>query len=507
VTTFKIVIVAFFIVAFFAIGVWATFFNKPEKSGFIREDSIDDKKELFSVLNHNDDGGEPLVAYAPVSKKKLGNDPWRDNLPLLTVPCKERGLVLGVTRSGKTNYLLAQLISWMRSGKSFVATDVKPEIWGILKHNNVFEYYGYDDVVFNPTDPLSQKYNMFDDLGVDADTEIIELIEILIPAKDAFSDSARRILRAVMLHLRAINDSVSLLQARKYIDEFTDIEEMMGELLTSPSDITVSNAKAVKRSASNERFIGSAINALSSALQFLDNKNIANNIDRSDFSLRELLQQPKKAIFLQFDKSYIDSTRELFGATLSHTLRLLEMGHTNREDVFVALDELINAAPIPNLTQKLNVIASAKMPLFMYVQALDGLTRVYGDQAANLIMSSCTLKICYRVNDLNTAQIFSDMIGNTNVRSWSTTQTPRVNESGRSYNEKSRTETITRSALVEPADLQKLDDNQAIVIYQGRPAKMMMPTHYEDTPANEYEEYVSPSTLAAFLESAETAED
>ena len=94
-----------------------------------------------------------------------------------------------------------------------------------------------------------------------------------------------------------------------------------------------------------------------------------------------------------------------------------------------------------------------------------------------------------------------------NVRSWSTTQTPRVNESGRSYNEKSRTETITRSALVEPADLQKLDDNQAIVIYQGRPAKMMMPRHYEDTPANEYEEYVSPSTLAAFLESAEIAED
>ena len=73
---FEIVIVAFFIVAFLAIGVWATFFNKPKASGFIQEDSIDDKKELFSVLNHNDDGGEPLVAYAPVSNKKLDNDPW-----------------------------------------------------------------------------------------------------------------------------------------------------------------------------------------------------------------------------------------------------------------------------------------------------------------------------------------------------------------------------------------------------------------------------------------------
>lgn len=108
------------------------FFNETKKSGFIYERSIDNKEELFSVLNNNNDGGEPLIAYANVSNKKLKDDPWRNDLPIFTVPCEERGLVLGVSRSGKTNYLLAQLISWMRSGKSFVASDVKPELWGIL---------------------------------------------------------------------------------------------------------------------------------------------------------------------------------------------------------------------------------------------------------------------------------------------------------------------------------------------------------------------------------------
>lgn len=497
------VIVAIFIVAFAAIYIWFAFLNEPKKSGFIYERSIDDKKELFSVLNNNNDGGEPLITYANVSNKKLDNDPWRNDLPIFTVPCEERGLVLGVSRSGKTNYLLAQLISWMRSGKSFVASDVKPELWGILKWNGVFEYYGYEDVVFNPTDPLSQKYNMFDDLGVDADTEIIELIEIFIPSDDAFSDSARRILRAVMLHLRAVNGSVSLLQARNYIDKYIDVEDMMDELLDSPSDIAVSNAKAVKRSGGNERFIASAVNALSSALQFLDNTTIADNIDSSDFSLRERLQQPRQAIFLQFDKQYQQTTRELFGATLSHTLRLLEVEYANRDDVFVALDELINAAPIPNLTKKLNVIGSSKMPLFMYVQALDGLTEVYGDQAANLIMSSCTLKVCYRVNDFETARTFSNMIGNINVKSWSVTEAHRVNEAGRSHNDTSTTEGISRQALVEPAELQKLETNQAIVLYQGRSAKMMMPTYYEDTPADERAKYVTPSTLAVYLEELE----
>lgn len=502
----QMVIVGFFILALGGIAVWSIFFNKPKKSGFIYESSIDDKKELFSVLNNNSDGGEPLIAYANVSNKKLNNDPWRDNLPIFTVPCEERGLVLGVSRSGKTNYLLAQLISWMRSGKSFVASDVKPELWGILKGNGVFEYYGYEDVVFNPTDPLSQKYNMFEDLGADADTELVELIEILIPSDDAFSDSARRILRAVMLHLRAVNDSVSLLQARNYIDKYIDVEDMMDELLESPSDIAVSNAKAIKRSSGGDRFIAAATNALSSALQFLDNKTIAKNIDSSDFSLRERLQQPRQAIFLQFDKQCQQTTRELFGATLSHTLRLLEVEYSDREDVFVALDELINAAPIPNLTKKLNVIGSSKMPLFMYVQALDGLTEVYGDQAANLIMSSCTLKVCYRVNDFNTAQTFSNMIGNINVKSWSVTETPRVNEAGRSYKDTSTTESIGRHALVEPAELQKLEKNQAIVLYQGKSARMFMPVYYEDTPAYERAKYVSPSSLAIYLEHAEAIE-
>ncbi|MGP9516481.1 type IV secretory system conjugative DNA transfer family protein [Psychrobacter sp. AOP5-CZ1-12] len=500
------VIVAVFLLAFAAIYIWFSFFNETKKSGFIYERSIDDKEELFRVLNNNDDGGEPLIAYANVSNKKLKDDPWRNDLPIFTVPCEERGLVLGVSRSGKTNYLLAQLISWMRSGKSFVASDVKPELWGILKWNGVFEYYGYDDVVFNPTDPLSQKYNMFDDLGADADTEIIELIEILIPAHDAFSDSARRILRAVMLHLRTVNGSVSLLQARNYIDEYIDVEDMMDELLESPSDIAVTNAKAVKRSSGGDRFIASATNALSSALQFLDNKTIAKNIDSSDFSLRERLQQPRQAIFLQFDKQYQQTTRELFGATLSHTLRLLEVDYANRDDVFVALDELINAAPIPNLTKKLNVIGSSKMPLFMYVQALDGLTDVYGDQAANLIMSSCTLKVCYRVNDFDTAQRFSNMIGNITVRDWGTTETPRVSEAGRSYNDTNRTERVIRQALIEPAALQKLEKNQAIVLYQGHSAKMLMPTYYEDTPAYERAKYVSPSALAAYLENADAVE-
>lgn len=85
-------------------------------------------------------------------QKQLQADPYRLELPVFTVSSQERGLVVGVSGSGKTNFIFAQICDWMKSGKSFVVSDVKPEIWGVLLANNMFEGFGYDYIVINPTD-------------------------------------------------------------------------------------------------------------------------------------------------------------------------------------------------------------------------------------------------------------------------------------------------------------------------------------------------------------------
>lgn len=91
----------------------------------------EDTSFLKSVLNRGAIG-EPLVMYAPVKKKQLEADPYRLKLPVYTVSCQERGFVVGVSGAGKTNFIFAQIADWMKSGKSFVVTDVKPEIFGVV---------------------------------------------------------------------------------------------------------------------------------------------------------------------------------------------------------------------------------------------------------------------------------------------------------------------------------------------------------------------------------------
>ena len=174
------------------------------------------------------------------------------------------------------------------------------------------------------------------------------------------------------------------------------------------------------------------------------------------------------------------------------------MNFRYRDEVFVAIDEIINSAPIPRLAQKLNTMRSAKMPTFMYLQTLSGLNEVYGHNADKLFMSACSLKICYRVNDNDTAKEFSDLVGNVDVESWTVTNTAQTNDSGRSYNLRSISSSTIRLPLVESSQLLKLATGEAIVIYKGKSSLIAMPRYYETYLMNQRANYGSLSDLADF---------
>ncbi|MFW1993316.1 TraM recognition domain-containing protein, partial [Acinetobacter nosocomialis] len=85
--------------------------------------------------------------------------------------------------------------------------------------------------------------------------------------------------------------------------------------------------------------------------------------------------------------------------------------YRKRDEVFVALDEIINCAPIPKFNDTLNTMRSAKMPTFLYLQALEGLNRVYGAGADRLFMGACDFKAVDKIGDPETAKVFSNLIG------------------------------------------------------------------------------------------------
>lgn len=264
----------------------------------------------------------------------------------LRVTNEDRGIVLGAPGSGKTTFLISQIVEWMKSGRSFVATDVKPEIWAILKANNVFKIFGYTDWVFNPTDVESDHYNIFSEVKDSA--ELNEILSIIIKDDTAdavvFNDLARRILKAVLIEL---GDNASLVNAQNYINSMDSNDELLKALRQSEKSSVSNIAKEVSRTAQNDRLLASVMTAVSKAFEFLDDDRI--RVTTSDnaqgFYLKEVNAAKTSCIFY----------------SLTNSIRVQQLRYSgrwwripcvfcrqikNRDAVFIALDEIINCAPI-----------------------------------------------------------------------------------------------------------------------------------------------------------------
>lgn len=475
-----------------AVGWWfgsndSPFKHKPDAPPtMLKKETAHGMGTLFNAIEPTQELGKPLMSY--FIDQTVENPP----LQFLRVTNEDRGIILGAPGSGKTTYLVTQILDWMESGQSFVATDIKPEIWAILKYNGMFERYGYKDWVFNPTDVNSDHYNIFSE--VKDSSEFNEVLNIIIADTDSadakvFNDNARRLLKAILIEL---GTKASLPNAQKFINSMDDNAELLKTLRQSDNETVSSIAKDITRTAKSDNLLASIMTAVSKAFDFLDDERIRKTISENadGFYLKDVLMKPKQAVFLQFDQQYKSSTATLFGAMVAHTMRILQ-ANQNRGAVFLALDEIINCAPIPKFTDLLNTIRSANMPTFLYLQSLEGLNRLYGPNSDKLFLGSSNYKVVFKIGDIATAKEFSDLIGKTETTYFSYSENSsdgvsnsdmggtRTQSTSSGYSESTKLEYI-----IEPEELIKLPAHSAVVTYNGTFGTLIMPKYWEffDTP-------------------------
>lgn len=444
---------------------------ESERKTIEKEITADGFGTLLTAVTPTLELGSPLLTYLDDEKNAL------------RVTCEDRGMIIGSPGFGKTTYLILQLIDWMRSGKSFVATDVKPEIWGALKYNGMFERFGYKDWVLNPTDIKSDHYNIFSEVKDSA--EMNEILAVIIqddsPETAVFTDTARRLLKAVLIEL---GDKASLPNAQRFINGMDDNAELLKTLRQSENETVSSIAIEITRTAKSDNLLASVMTSVSKAFDFLDDERIrVTTADNADgFYLKDVLMKPKQAVFLQFDQQYRNSTSTLFGALVAHTMRILQ-ANQRRDDVFVALDEIINCAQIPKFTDLLNTIRSAKMPTFLYLQSLEGLNRLYGANADKIFLGASNYKVVFRVDDQSTTNDMSKSVGMTKTTFYTyaeNTGTSASSAKGTGTSSSSSISTSTKMDYIIEADaFSKLPMYNAVVLYNGAFGTLEMPKYWE----------------------------
>lgn len=475
----------FFVLAFVALFVLIAyqkikyeFADKTPKTITTKTRKSDDLRYLTNHLTAGN-AGEPLLFYHQNQVYTASNE--------------KRGLVVGVSGTGKTNFILAQIAEWSKSGKSYVVTDIKPEIFGVLVANGVLQKYGYDAIIINPTDPNSTKYNLLDDID---DNDLTEIVKILVPAVGdtaGFALTAQKILKGLILHLKSENGSVSLSAVYDFVNEHKRTDKLFERIIETNDDEASKLIKQAKLAGDNERFISSSVNTLLSSLEFLDNKTIHENMASSDISLKDALKQPKMAVFLQFEQLYQSATESLYSATVTHIIRLLMSNYRERDEVFLLFDELLNGGRLDMLTAKMNTMRSYKLPTFIYIQSLAGLYEKYGEMAGKNLMSSCDIKICYRVNDNASAREFSELAGDVLAtvthENWvdfkrndgSITKQKTLSSGGEKY-----------VKLVTETELKQMPKGKVLMIVDGVSGVVDIPQHWKHLNLTERSDKVRP---------------
>jgi type IV secretory pathway TraG/TraD family ATPase VirD4 len=458
--------------------IWDVPAGLPEPAPLLAfKDNVDNWGDEFAQYNFDDDSRA-----------------WGDTRINLWANKEDRGLVIGMPGSGKTSLLIAQAVEWMKTGESFVFSDIKPEIFGILKGCGVFERYGYEYHVINPTDVASHHYNMFGEIERESDYN--EILNVLIPASDGgdsavFTDNARRLLKAILMHLGSVDGYASnLADVRRFMNSCDDLEELFTELKRSDNESVSMIARDILRMGKNERLLASVQSQLSLALQFLDVEAIRITTSNNDFSLREVLEKKRQCVVLQYEVSEKSTTAPLFGAMVAYILRILQMNSHKRGSVLMLLDEIINCAPIPKFTETLNLMRSTNVPTFLYLQSLEGLNRIYGDNADKLFNGACNIKIAYRLGDNETQKYFSELIGKHEVKyigfNDGSTQTRGASgdkESNSSASTSGQSVTVALENIIEPSEFSEFEAGEAVIIYDGRVGHLSkMPMYFDDYP-------------------------
>lgn len=497
--------------AFLGSGFWLTWgaplrkSKKKQRNPSVSVDGFDNLLQKNGII-WDVSAGLPEPAPLLTFKDDINNYPelseqygfsedqqkWGDNRINLWGSKEDRGLVLGAPGSGKTSLLIAQAVEWMKTGQSLVLTDIKPEIFGLLKANGLFERYGYEYHVINPTDVASHHYNMFGEIERESDYN--EILNVLIPAADGdaavFTDNARRLLKAILMHLDCVEGyTANLADVRRFMNSCDDLEELFTELKRSENESVSMIAKDILRMGKNERLLASVQSQLSLALQFLDVEAIRITTSNNDFSLREVLEKTHQCVVLQYDQAEKNTTAPLFGAMVAYILRILQMNSQKRGSVLLLLDEIINCAPIPKFTETLNLMRSTNVPTFLYLQSLEGLNRIYGDNADKLFNGACNLKISYRIFDEATQKYFSDLIGKNEVTyigindgSSATRGASGDKESNSATTSSGQSVTVSLENIIEPEEFSRLATGEAVIMYDGHFGRVEMPMYFKHYP-------------------------
>ncbi|MDG7056155.1 MAG: type IV secretory system conjugative DNA transfer family protein [Wolbachia endosymbiont of Meromenopon meropis] len=449
---------------------------------------------------------ERIVEWRPFKKKESlhGDSKWASEKDIRKAGLRsKRGLLLGKdkrgyfiadgfqhallfapTGSGKgVGFVIPNLLFWT---DSVIVHDIKLENYEIT--SGWRERQGQKVYVWNPAQPdgVSHCYNPLEWIsekpGQMVD-DVQKIANLIMPEQDFWQNEARSLFVGVVLYLlaapekvKSFGEVVRTMRSDDVVYNLAVVLDTMGKII---HPVAYMNIAAFLQKADKER--SGVISTMNSSLELWANPLIDTATATSDFNVLDL-KKKKITVYVGLTPDNLNRLRPLMQVFYQQTTEFLCRKLPSDDEpygVLFLMDEFPTLGKMEQFQTGIAYFRGYRVRLFLIVQDTEQLKGIYEEAGMNSFLSNSTYRITFAANNIETANLISQLIGNKTVQQESLNK-PKfldLNPASRSLHISE-----TQRALLLPQEIIMLPrDEQIILIESTYPIKSKKILYYSDS--------------------------
>ena len=327
-------------------------------------------------------------------------------------------LLFAPTGSGKgVGFVIPNLLFWT---DSVIVHDIKLENYELTsgwRRKNLKQKV----FLWNPADPdgISHCYNPMDWISTKPGQmvdDVQKICNFLLPEQEFWQNEARSLLAGVMLFLVAAEDRpctlgevVRTLRNDDVVYNLAVVLDTMGKKI---HPVSYMNIASYLQKPDKER--GSVTSTANSSLELWANPLIDTTTATSDFNLHEFKLSPHTA-YIGLTPDNISRLKPLMGMFYQQAASFFtaKMPRPNEKfGVLMMMDEFPTLGKMEQFLAGIAYFRGYRVRLFLIIQDTEQLKGIYEESGMNSFLSNSTYRITFAANNMETANLISQLVGN-----------------------------------------------------------------------------------------------
>jgi type IV secretion system protein VirD4 len=436
----------------------------------------------------------PLLDWRPFKKPESihGDAKWADDKAIKKMGLRAKhGVLLG---EYKKNYLVADgyqhilLFAPTGSGKGVGFVIPNLLFWedSVIVHDIKLENYELTSgwrrkklkqkvFLWNPADPdgISHCYNPMDWIskkpGQMVD-DVQKIANFLLPEQEFWQNEARALLTGIMLYLVAddnkpatLAEVVRTLRSDDVVYNLAVVLDTMGRKI---HPVSYMNIASYLQKPDKER--GSVTSTANSSLELWANPLIDTTTATSDFNLHKFKTE-QHTLYVGLTPDNITRLKPLMGmfyqqAAAFFTVRMPQPHE--KFGVLMLMDEFPTLGKMEQFLSGIAYFRGYRVRLFLIIQDTEQLKGIYEESGMNSFLSNSTYRITFAANNMETANLISQLLGNKTAEqiSYNKPKYLDLNPGARSLHV-----SHTQRALLLPQEVIQLPREDQIILIESQP--------------------------------------